>query len=112
MPTAHTCLVSFTDTNNIRHAVEVAASTLYEAATLAIAEFRRCGFTENAPGPATRLTVTLKGPSTSHEVQWGKVETWIQSAGKPNEQAMEDEATRVAARLKQNGIRIGFAHDS
>jgi len=112
VPTAHTCLVSFTDTNNIRHAVEVAASTLYEAATLAIAEFRRCGFTENAPGPATRLTVTLKGPSTSHEVQWGKVETWIQSAGKPNEQAMEDEATRVAARLKQNGIRIGFAHDS
>ncbi len=27
--------------------------------------------------------------STSHEVQWGKVETWIQSAGKPNEQAMK-----------------------
>jgi hypothetical protein len=53
VPTAHICLVSFTDTNNIRHAVEVAASTLYEAATLAIAEFRRCGFTENAPGPAT-----------------------------------------------------------
>jgi hypothetical protein len=89
VPTAHTCLVSFTDTNGIRHAVEVAASTLYEAATLAMAQFRRCGFTENAPGPATRLTVTLKGPSTSHEVQWGKVETWIQSAAKPNEQAMK-----------------------
>jgi hypothetical protein len=89
VPTAHTCLVSFTDTNNIRHAVEVAATTLYEAATLAMAEFRRCGFTENAPGPATRLTVTVKGPSTSHEVQWGKVETWIQSARKQNEQAMK-----------------------
>jgi hypothetical protein len=89
VPTAHTCLVSFTDTNNIRHAVEVASNTLYEAATLAMAEFRRCGFTENAPGPATRLTATVKGPSTSHEVQWGKVEKWIQSAGKPNEQAMK-----------------------
>lgn len=87
MPTAHTCLVSVTDTNNIRRAVEVAATTLYEAATLAMAEFRGCGFTENAPGPATRLTVTVKGPSISHEVQWRKVETWIQSAGKPNEQA-------------------------
>jgi hypothetical protein len=87
VPTAHTCLVSFTDTK--RHAVEVVASTLYEAATLAIAEFRRCGFTENAPVPATRLTVTVKGPSTFHEVQWGKIETWIQSAGKPNEQAMK-----------------------
>ena len=83
MPTARTCLVSFTDTNNIRHAVEVAASTLYEAATLAMAEFRKCGFTENAPGPNTPLTVTVKGPSTFHEVQWGKFETWIQSAGNP-----------------------------
>jgi hypothetical protein len=53
------------------------ASTLYEAATLAIAEFRRCGFAENAPRPATRLTLTVKAAATSHEVQWGKIETWI-----------------------------------
>jgi len=81
--------VSFVDTNGIRHAVEVAASTLYEAATLAMAEFRRCGFTQDAPGPATRLTIVVKVPGTSHEVQWGKVETWIQSAGKPHEQGMK-----------------------
>ena len=87
--TAHTCVVSFTDTNGIRHAVEVVATTLYEAAVLAMAEFRRCGFTENAPGSATRLNVCVKSPSTSHEVQWGKVETWIQSPGKPNEQTMK-----------------------
>ena len=89
VPIAHTFLVSFTDTNGIRHAVEVAATTLYEAATLAMAQFRRCGFTENAPGPTTRLRVTVKGPSTSHEVQWGKIETCIQSAGKPNEQGLK-----------------------
>ncbi|HLN02112.1 MAG TPA: hypothetical protein VK335_22685 [Bryobacteraceae bacterium] len=35
--------------------------------------------------------------STSHEVQWGKVETWIQSAGKPNEQAMK---TRLSELLR------------
>ena len=67
----------------------MAASTLYEAATLAMAEFRRCGFTENAPGPATRLTVTVRAPATSHEVQWGKVETWLQSAGKPVDQGLK-----------------------
>jgi hypothetical protein len=89
VPTAHTCLVSFIDSNGIRHAVEVAACTLYEAAVLAMAEFRRCGFTADAPGPATRLSVTVKTPVTSHEVQWGKIETWLQSAGKPNEQAMK-----------------------
>lgn len=67
MPTPRACRVSFTDTEGIAHAVEVAASTLYEAATFAMAEFRRCGFTENAPCPATRLTVTVKAPATSHD---------------------------------------------
>jgi hypothetical protein len=87
MPTAYTCLVSFTDSENIRHSVEVVASTLYEAATLAMAEFRRCGFTENAPGVATRLTVAIKQPSTTHEVQWGKIEAWLQGDGRsPAEQ--------------------------
>ena len=38
MPTARTCLVSFTDSENIRHAVEVSATTLYEAAVMAMAE--------------------------------------------------------------------------
>ena len=89
VPTAHTCIVSFTDSEGIRHSVEVTAGTLYEAAVLAINEFRRCGFTSNAPGPATRLTVAVKTPATSHEVQWGKIEAWLQSAGKPNEQGMK-----------------------
>jgi hypothetical protein len=53
-PTARTCLVFFTDSEGIRHAVEVAASSLYEAAALAIGEFRRCGFTANAPQHASR----------------------------------------------------------
>ena len=63
--------------------------TLYEAAVLAMAEFRRCDFTANAPGPATRLTVKVQAPSTAHEVQWGKIETWLQGAGKPNEHVMK-----------------------
>jgi hypothetical protein len=42
VPTARTCLVSFTDSENIGHSVEVVASTLYEAAVLAIAQFRSC----------------------------------------------------------------------
>jgi hypothetical protein len=89
VPTARTCVVSFADSEGIRESVEVTASTLYEAAALAINEFRRCGFTANAPRPATRLTVALKTAATSHEVQWGKIETWLQSAGKPNEQVMK-----------------------
>ena len=33
--------------------------------------------------------MAVKTPATSHEVQWGKIEAWLQSAGKPNEQAMK-----------------------
>ena len=86
---ARTCLVSFTDSEAIRHRVVVAASTLYEAAALAISEFRRSRFTADAPGPATRLTVTVKAPATSHEVRLSEIEAWLQSAGKPNEQALK-----------------------
>jgi|SRR5579859_1809072 len=90
VPTARTCLVSFTDSEGIQHAVEVSASTLYEAAALAIAEFRRCGFTDHAPGAATRLTVTVRAPATSHEVRMSKIEAWLQSGGRsPNEQALK-----------------------
>jgi hypothetical protein len=90
VPISRTFLVSFTDSEGIRHAVEVAANSLYEAAALAISEFRRCGFTADAPSPATRLTVSVKPPATTHEVSVLKVEAWLQSGGKsPNEQALK-----------------------
>jgi hypothetical protein len=90
VPISRTCLVSFTDSEGIRHAVEVAANSLYEAAALAIGEFRRCGFTADAPGPATRLTVAVQAPATAHEVRVSKIEAWLQGAGKsPNEQALK-----------------------
>ena len=87
MSTPRACPVSLTDSENIRHSVEVTASTLYQAAVLAVAQFRRCSFTANAPGLATRLTVAIKQPGTTHEVQWGKIEAWLQGDGRsPAEQ--------------------------
>lgn len=95
------------------------ASSLSPTATLAMAAFRRGGFPENAPGPATRLSVSVRAPATSHEVQWSKIEAWLQSAGKPNEQAIkgrlrellgvEDDGFAiiivVSARLKQRAAK-------
>lgn len=56
VPTARSCSVSFTDSEGISHAVVITASTLYEAAVLELAEFRRCGFAEATFGPGTKLT--------------------------------------------------------
>ena len=66
------------------HAVEVAEASVYEAAVLALAQFRRCGF---ADGPATHLTVRVKQPETEHTVSVGKLQRWLDGGGKsPNEQ--------------------------
>jgi hypothetical protein len=62
------CLVSFTDSAGVQHSVEVAAGSLYEAAVLALADFRRDPLVEIEPGPCTRLKVAVKAPSTEHEV--------------------------------------------
>jgi hypothetical protein len=97
---ARTCNVSFTGTDNIVHAVEVSADTLYEAAVLALAEFRKGWLVEVLPGRVTRLTVTVKLPATSHELTVGKLEDWLASGGKsPKEQVEKN-------RLKEllNGV--------
>ena len=58
------CSVSFTDGAGVRHTVEVPASTLYEAAVLAIVELRKFGFTEpwSAPVPLNERNPELIGP--------------------------------------------------
>jgi hypothetical protein len=60
--------------------------SVYEAAVLALAEFRRCGFTEVFFGPGTRLTIRVKQPETEHTVSVGKLRSWLDGNGKsPNE---------------------------
>lgn len=88
--TTRKCRVAFTDSEGMRHSVEVVASTLYEAAALAVAEFRRCGFADAAPGSAARLTVSVEAPSTAHELSVRKLSAWLEGGGKsPREQALK-----------------------
>ena len=80
------------------HSVEVAAESVLQAAALAVAEFRRCGFTEARVGPSTHLRVAVKTPATIHEVRFSRLEAWLQSHGKsPKEQALKaDLRARIA----------------
>jgi hypothetical protein len=74
----------------ITHSVEVSAASLYEAATLALAEFRRCDFADAMFGPGTRLRVEVIAPATTHEVSVGKLTAWLVGGGKtPREQALK-----------------------
>jgi hypothetical protein len=50
------CWVTVTDSRGVRHAVEVIAESIYEAAVLALAAFRADDWIESA-GPGTQLDV-------------------------------------------------------
>ncbi len=91
-----TCRVSFQDGAGISHTVSVAASSLYEAAALALAEFKKSGFALAAVGPATLLRIDVEAPTMTHELSVGKLQSWLESGGKsPREQA-------VKVRLRQS----------
>jgi hypothetical protein len=90
------CRVSFTDSEGFEHAVEVAAASVYEAAVLALREFRRCGFAEAAFGPATRLIIRVKQPETEHTVSVGKLQMWLDGGAKsPNEKVAKSRLKEI-----------------
>lgn len=92
------CTVSFTDTESISHAVDVPAATLYEAAVLAVAEFRRAGLFDAHVGPGTWLRVAVKQPEAVHELQFGKLQEWLEGGARsPNEQVMKARLRQVLA---------------
>jgi hypothetical protein len=83
-----TCRVSFTDGAGMTHTVTVSASSLYEAAALGVAEFKKSGFAFASVGTATRLTISVVPPATTHELTVAKLQSWLGSNGRtPREQA-------------------------
>ena len=71
------------DSAGIRHSVEVAAESLYEAAALAVNEFRRHPWTEGMePGAVTRLAVSVNAPEMTHELSIRHLEKWVASSSK------------------------------
>jgi hypothetical protein len=86
----------------IRHSVEVAAESLYEAAALAVREFRSHPWVDDVePGTLTPLSISVKTPATTHEVSVKQLERWIASTPKsPRETAQK---SRVRELLQQKG---------
>lgn len=85
-----TCRVSFTDGAGMTHTVTVSASSLFEAAALGIAEFKRSGFAFASVGAATRLTIAVVPPSTTHELTVARLQAWLDTNGRtPREQAQK-----------------------
>lgn len=81
------CIVSYLDTEGLRHTVEVYAESLYEAAVLAVRTFR-----EHAcePGQLSNLEVEVRS-SVTHTITLRKIHDWLNGGAKtPKEAIMKD----------------------
>jgi hypothetical protein len=87
------------------HAVEITGSTLYEAAVLALAEFRRCGFADAMFGPATKMTVKVRQPEMSHTVSVSRLKSWLDGSGKRSLRARDEESVEGNGVLSSIGGR-------
>ena len=72
------CSVSFKDVNGIKHAADVQAESLYEAAVLAVRRFREDPWLERV-GPTTLLQVEVREQGATHSLTLQQVERWLAS---------------------------------
>ena len=80
------CIVSYLDTEGVRHSVEVEAQSLYEAAVLAVRVFKKHNC---PPGEGSRLEIEVRSAVT-HTITLKKIRDWINGGAKsPNEAVMK-----------------------
>ena len=81
------CIVSFVDTEGLRHTVEVEANSLYEAAVLAVRTFKQH---DCAPGELSKLEVEIRS-SIVHTVTLRKIHSWLEGGARtPKEKVIKE----------------------
>ena len=79
------CVVSYSDSEGLEHAVAVQADSLFEAAAMALRAFKAHGC---APGPACRLRVQVTPLTVTHIVAVQKVEDWLKGGARSPREAL------------------------
>ena len=71
---------------------------MYEAAVFGVVEFRRADLFDAHVGPGTRLRVAVKQPEATHELQFGKLQDWLEGGARsPNEQVAKARLRKILA---------------
>ena len=89
-----TCTVSFVGPSGVRHAIEVTAESVYEAAALGVSALRNSGWAD-AIAPATELEIQVREPATSHRLTVRQIQRWCDGI------AVSPDETLKKRRLKQ-----------
>ncbi len=85
------CIVSYLDTEGLRHTVEVEAESLYEAAALAIRTFRQHAC---EPGEVSKLEVEVRS-SVVHTITPKRIYEWLSGGAKSPKEAMMKERLKA-----------------
>jgi len=73
------CRVSYLDSRNVEHAVDITADSLFEAAAVAIRAFREGALVEELPVAGTELRIAAFPLPVEHRVRLQRVEQWAQT---------------------------------
>jgi hypothetical protein len=73
------CTVSLRDTEGVTHAVQVQATSLFEAAARGVAAFREQGWAAQALTDTAVLRIEVHVPPVVHDVPLKAVERWLRS---------------------------------
>jgi hypothetical protein len=84
------CIVSYLDTEGLRHSVEVNAESLYEAAVLAMRVFKEH---DCEPGTISKLEVEIRS-SITHTITPKKIHEWLNGGAKSPKEAVMKERLR------------------
>ena len=100
------CRVSYLDSRNVEHTVDVTAESLFEAAAVAVRAFREGTLVEELPVPGTELRITVSPLPVEHRVRLQRVEQWAQTGTvKSPVEMLRRERVRELLGLKNEAIR-------
>ena len=86
MPRARKCVVTFRDPEGVDHAVVLNAESIYEAAAVALRQFRRADWSREAALDLGTLRIEVWDQPTLYRLEVGKLEAWLRrSGGSPRE---------------------------
>ena len=99
------CRVSYLDSRNIEHAVDVTADSLFEAAAVAIRAFREGAFVDELPAAGTELRIAVFPLPVEHRVRLQRVEQWAQTGSvKSPLEVVRRERVRELLGLKNEAV--------
>jgi hypothetical protein len=89
MPESRRCVVKLRDLEGVEHVVQVTAGSLYEAACVALHQFRHREWSREALLQATTLHVEVWQAPMVYQVSVDRLEKWLaRGGGSPREVAL------------------------